>query len=158
MVFRDLAAQARKHLQAGEFETAATLFGRAIAFWQGPAGEDLPGTRRLVALLNGLNGERTAAIEGLARAAILAGRYSDAVTKLDHHIADHPTHESAWVLLTSAQYLGGNAAIAQATARRAARVLADGVGLDPGADLKAAEEATIRHDDDWFRRYLRNAN
>lgn len=152
--FRDLVIRGRALLRRREFDAAAAAFADAVALWRGQADAGLPDAKRLTALADVVNRERLSAIEAFARAAILARRLPDAIVELDRSVIDDPTRETAWVLMACAHYLNGNAAAAQATLRRAYRALDDAVGLGPSRDLRTAEHAAIRHDDEWFRAYL----
>ncbi|QSB14665.1 hypothetical protein JQS43_24925 [Natronosporangium hydrolyticum] len=152
--FRSLRAEAKKKLLAGRNEEAAVELKKAIAIWRGPFGEDLANTGRLTAIARGVNNERTLAVEQLGRVAITIRNVGEAIQLLDRHVNDSPTRESGWVLLACAHYMNGNPAIAQSTVRRACQALSEEVGLLPSADLRAAENAAVRHDDRWFQRHL----
>lgn len=154
LVFRNWVFRGRRQLRAGEFASAASSLNHAIGLWRGLPGADLPHTGRLSAMLAGLRAELMTATEDKCRAAILSGQHSEAIADLEWHVASYPTHESAWALLACAHYLNGNAAVAQSAVRRAYQMIGSQVGLPPSAALKAAEEAAVRHDDEWFRSYL----
>ena len=58
-----------------------------------------------------------------------------------------PMRERRWCLLALAQYRNGRQAEALRTLRRLRRVLAQELGLDPGPEVTALEQAILRQDD-----------
>jgi DNA-binding SARP family transcriptional activator len=154
IVHRDRVFCGRRQLRASEFASAASSLNHAIGLWRGLPGTDLPQTGRLSAMLAALRAELMTAAEHKCRAAILSGQHSEAIADLEWHVASYPTYESAWAQLACAHYLNGNAAVAQSAVRRAYQMIGTQVGLAPSAALKAAEEAAVRHYDEWFRSYL----
>ena len=61
-------------------------------------------------------------------------------------MAEAPLREQRWALLALAQYQAGRQGDALRTLHRARTVLASRVGLDPGPDLVALEQAILRQD------------
>jgi hypothetical protein len=57
-----------------------------------------------------------------------------------------PLRERRWALLAQAQYLAGRQMEALRTLRRVRVVLSRDLGLDPGPDLVALEQAILRQD------------
>ncbi|MFD8600432.1 BTAD domain-containing putative transcriptional regulator [Kitasatospora sp. NPDC059646] len=131
--FLDTLARARRH------PAAVDDLGAALAHWHGPAYADLPDsawTRRERTRLEEL---RLDAVELRARLLLDAGRGDGLAAELGAHVAEHPWREPAWALLARAQYRAGRQADALATLRRARRMLADQLGLDPGPELRHLE-------------------
>ncbi len=58
-----------------------------------------------------------------------------------------PLRERRWQLLALAQYQAGRQTEALRTVNRVKRVLAEQLGIDPGPELAALEEAILRQDD-----------
>lgn len=154
LVFRRLAAVGREQLNRSRPGVAAAYLRRALDASSQDAGEDLPKTRRLNALMHCLNDIRRVVAEDLGRAELMAHRATDAIPVLTRLVADHPIRERGWALLASAHYLAGNPAEAQAVVRRGYDALDAAVSLYPGVDLRGAERAAVSHDTGWFERYL----
>lgn len=131
--FQDALARARRS------PDAVTGLGAALAAWRGPAYADVTGSawaRRERTRLEELRGE---GVELRARILLDSGEGADLVAELGAHVAEHPWREPAWALLARALHRAGRRADALATLRRARAMLADQLGLDPGADLRRLE-------------------
>jgi predicted ATPase len=66
--------------------------------------------------------------------------------ELESLVAEHPLRERLWRLLVLALYRGERQADALAAYRRARAVLTGELGLEPGADLRALEQAVLRQE------------
>ncbi len=62
-------------------------------------------------------------------------------------VKEAPLRERRWQLLALAQYQAGRQTEALRTVHRVKRVLAEQLGIDPGPELAALEEAILRQDD-----------
>ena len=62
-------------------------------------------------------------------------------------VREAPLRERRWQLLALAQYQAGRQTEALRTVNRVKRVLAEQLGIDPGPELAALEEAILRQDD-----------
>jgi DNA-binding SARP family transcriptional activator len=133
---------------------SAELLASAVELWRGRPGDDLPVTRRLTALCDGLWHRYLLTCEELARLLLGCGRHGEALALLHRHTGQEATREHGWTLLAAAHYRAGDPARAQAVLRRAARIIGEELGLDPGPHLKAAEAAVVRHDREWFDQLL----
>ena len=67
-----------------------------------------------------------------------------------------PMRERRWVLLATAQYQAGRQTEALRTIHRVKSLLAERLGLDPGPELAALEEAILRQDDGVRSRRVRS--
>ncbi|WKD32154.1 AfsR/SARP family transcriptional regulator [Streptomyces xanthophaeus] len=151
--FERLLGRARAALPA-EPDAAGVLLREALALWQGPAyaeTADEPWTHAEIMRLGEL---RLAARElgiaaGLRGGADIAGAVAEAASLT----RDEPLREEAWRLHALALWAAGRQADALSVLRRARTVLADEVGLDPGAALVELEKAVLAQDD----RVLRDA-
>ncbi|MFF9276938.1 BTAD domain-containing putative transcriptional regulator [Streptomyces griseosporeus] len=113
--------------------------GEALAAWRGPAYADVPDSpwaQRERARLEEL---RLEAVELRARLLLDRGEGPELVAELGAQVAAHPWREPAWELLARALHRAGRQAEALATLRRARTMLADQLGLDPGAGLRRLE-------------------
>ncbi|WP_245886001.1 AfsR/SARP family transcriptional regulator [Xylanimonas oleitrophica] len=117
----------------------------ALALWRGTpyAGIDAPWARTERARLTEL---RLDAVERRADALLTLGRAAEAVADLNAHTAAHPWREEGWRLLALALYRSGRQADALAVLRRARRVLAETLGVDPGPALARLETQVLRHE------------
>ncbi|MGW4727816.1 BTAD domain-containing putative transcriptional regulator [Streptomyces shenzhenensis] len=127
-------------------ERALERLDAALALWRGPAYADFAGQEwcrgeraRLTELL-------LHAVERRAETLLALGRAAEAVPDLDAHTAAHPWREHAWRLLALALYRTGRQADALAVLRRARASLADGLGLDPGPELRRLEAEILAQD------------
>ncbi|MFD5409681.1 BTAD domain-containing putative transcriptional regulator [Streptomyces nojiriensis] len=144
--FERLLGRARDALPA-EPDTAAALLREALALWQGPAYADTADEPWTHAEIMRLGELRLAARElgiaaGLRGGADIAGAVAEAASLT----RDEPLREEAWRLHALALWAAGRQADALSALRRARTVLADEVGLDPGAALVELEKAVLTQD------------
>jgi len=132
-VFERLVRQGAAALERGEATAAARDLGEALALWRGPALADLP-DRSAAARPDALREEATRA---RVEADLLLGRAADAVPELKELTAAHPYDEPLHALLIRALRDSGRGADALAAYETARRALADGLGTDPGPELRA---------------------
>ncbi|MFE8916553.1 BTAD domain-containing putative transcriptional regulator [Streptomyces globisporus] len=131
--FEDALARARRT------PDGLTDLDAALATWRGPAyaeGADSAWAQRERARLEEL---RLEGVELRAGLLLDAGRGAELVADLGAHVTEHPWREPAWGLLARALHRAGRQADALATLRRARTMLADQLGLDPGAGLRRLE-------------------
>jgi predicted ATPase/DNA-binding SARP family transcriptional activator len=83
--------------------------------------------------------------DGLA-ARLALGAAGELTGELESLVALHPLRERLWALLITALYRSGRQADALAAHRRVARLLADELGIDPGAELAELELQVLAHD------------
>ncbi len=139
----------------------ARLLGEALELWQ-----DVPLTGLGTESLEGrpwLIEERLQAIERLVDARLAIGDHSAVVADLTGLTREHPLRERGWAQLMLALYRGGRQADALAAYRRLAGLLAEELGVDPGAEVRQLHQAiltgdvpheTVREEepaDDWAR-------
>ena len=74
------------------------------------------------------------------------GTTSEVLAELPTRVAAAPLRERRWALLATAQYQAGRQGDALRTLHQARRVLVDELGLDPGPELVALEQAILRQD------------
>lgn len=125
-------------------QAAHPLLAGALDLWRGPAYAEVadapwaaPEAARLAEL-------RLHAVELHADAALALGRAAETAAALDAHTAEHPWREDAWRLLALALYRAGRRRDALAVLRRAAALLRDELGLDPGERLRRLEADILR--------------
>ncbi|WP_328477380.1 AAA family ATPase [Actinoplanes sp. NBC_00393] len=131
---------------AGNHQLAAKLLTEAVDLWRGEPLAGLPDEAGVAAERARLGGLLLLARERRAAAWTRCGRAAEAVTELELLTAEHPLRESLWAALIEALYAAGRQADALDAYRRCARALADELGIDPGPQLRALEQAVLRQD------------
>ncbi len=116
--------------------------GRAEVDFDGLDGDSplagLADTRMVAAARARLDELRLAAIERRLRER-MAVDPSGVAAELEHLVAEHPLRESLWAILLVARYRAGAQSEALATYQRARRALIEGVGVEPGPELRKLE-------------------
>jgi DNA-binding SARP family transcriptional activator/WD40 repeat protein len=144
--FERLLVRGRELMTLGEPERASYVIGESLALWHGRALVDLedwePG-RVEAARLEEL---RLEAEEAGVDASLRAGRHREVLGEAQALVAASPLREDRWALLSLAQYRSGRQGDALRTLHRARTVLAAELGVDPGPDLVALEQAILRQD------------
>lgn len=136
--FEDALARARRT------PDALTDLDAALATWRGPAYADVTGSVWAQRERTRLEELRLEGVELRARLILDSGSGGELVAELGAHVTEHPWREPAWGLLVRALHRAGRQADALATLRSARRMLADQLGLDPGADLRRLETDILR--------------
>ena len=120
--------------------------GEALALWRGPALRELerwdPG--RVEA--GRLEELRLDAEEIRLEASLRAGRHREVLAETQARVAEAPLRERRWALLALAQYQAGRQGDALRTLHQARTVLVRELGVEPGPDLVALEQAILRQD------------
>ncbi|WP_433349724.1 AfsR/SARP family transcriptional regulator [Microtetraspora malaysiensis] len=123
-------------------EAAAHAFDEALALWRGPALADLHAVPYLANAAALLEERRLAVIEARAEAYLALGRRID----LSAEAAEHPFRERLQGLAMRALAASGRQAEALALYENTRQALAEGLGVDPGPDLRDAHLAVLRGD------------
>ena len=144
--FEHLIGRARELLALGEPERAAYVLDEALSLWRGDPFTELaewgPGRielERLVELREDAEDLRTEAL-------LRCGRHQEALAPAVRLVQEAPFRERRWGLLALAQYQDGRQRDALETLHRARAVMVKELGLDPGPDLTALEQAILRQD------------
>ncbi|MFJ8793353.1 BTAD domain-containing putative transcriptional regulator [Streptomyces sp. NPDC102462] len=131
-LFERLVRDGTTALESGDPAAAERTLTKALALWRGPALADLPDrTAATRAEARHLEAVRTR-----AEAALRLGRAHDLVPELRELTSAHPYDESLHALLVRALRDTGRGADALAAYETARRTLADGLGTDPGRELR----------------------
>ncbi|NKX55805.1 AfsR/SARP family transcriptional regulator [Arthrobacter mobilis] len=117
--------------------------GDALALWRGAAYADFAGEPWAAAEIARLDELRYAARERHAAASLALGKIPEAVASLEAILDQSPLRETAWQLLVLALYRGERQGDALAAVRRARRVLADELGVEPGPALRRLESDVL---------------
>lgn len=140
--FEHLVAEAR----TADPETAAQKLRAALALWRGPALADLAYEPFVQAEIARLEELRLAALDQRIDADLAAGRHAEIVGELEGLVSGHPLRERLRCQLMIALYRSGRQAEALDAYREARRELSEGLGLEPGEELRQLEHAILQHD------------
>lgn len=141
--FRTLVADAKRTADAGE---AARRLRVALDLWRGPILTDVRHDVLHRDLVPSLTDEVLAALSSRVEADLEAGRHAEVVPELRGLIAEYPLREGFWAQLMLALYRDGQQSEALAMYRRLSRMLADELGIDPGAAARRLHEAILVSD------------
>jgi YVTN family beta-propeller protein len=126
---------------------AASKLRDALLLWRGaPLAEfaDEPFAQTEIVRLEEL---RLSAIEDRIDADLALGRHAEVVAEVESLVSRNPYRERLRRQLMLALYRSGRQADALAAYQDARRTLTDGLGLEPGEELKRLERQILAHDD-----------
>ena len=144
--FDRILARARELLARGEAEHAGYVVEEALALWRGRAFVDVLEWDLGRIEAERLEGLRLDAQELRLEAMVRSGQHETVLTDLLALVRAQPLREHRWGLLALAQYQSGRQSDALATLRQVRGVLARELGLDPGPELVALEQAILAQD------------
>ena len=124
----------------------AQTLREALALWRGPALSDFAYDDFVYAEAARLEELRLLALERRIETDLELGAGPDLVPELESLVAEHPLRERLRADLMVALYRAGRQADALGAFREARRLLADELGLEPSAELRALEGAILRQD------------
>ena len=145
--FEQLVEQGRRALAAGHSREAAAVLRQAESLWRGPPLADLAFEPFAQTAIARLEEQQLAALEARVEADAAAGRHAELVSELRHLVAEHPTRERLAGQLMLALYRCGRQAEALDAYQDARRKLAEEIGVEPGPELRALQEAILHHDE-----------
>jgi predicted ATPase/DNA-binding SARP family transcriptional activator len=119
--------------------------GAAMRLWHGRPFVDLEGWSPAEPARARLQELHDHAEEELVAAALRSGEAGSLVAELEALVAAAPFRERRWVLLIEALYTTGRQADALAAFNRVRRLLIEELGVEPGPELVAANEAVLAH-------------
>ncbi len=144
--FRYLMGKARSERDAGSERQAVHTFAEALALWDGPVAANTPAPVRSHTVFTALEREHVAAVNEATDLALRCGLPKPVLVPLQwvtsQHPFDEPSHSRLILALAAAGYRA-DALDVYATIRGR---LADELGIDPGAELRAAHEAVLREE------------
>ncbi len=126
-------------------ETAARVdaLEATLAAWSGEPYADLPDHPDVVAARAGLDQARAAAEELRLTGLLALGEHTSVLATTESLTGRYPLRERLWALHALALVRGGRQADSLAALRTVRGVLAEELGLDPGAELRALEQAVL---------------
>ncbi|MEW2393552.1 BTAD domain-containing putative transcriptional regulator [Streptomyces venezuelae] len=137
--FERLTREGRAALDGGDPALAARTLRDALALWRGPALADL--SDRAAAARP--EAQRAEAVRTRIEADLALGHAPDVVPELRELTSSQPYDEALRALLIRALRDSGRGADALAAYEEARRALADGLGADPGPELRALHAALL---------------
>ncbi|MDI5975106.1 BTAD domain-containing putative transcriptional regulator [Amycolatopsis magusensis] len=141
--FDDLARRARASRFA-EPQVALALFAQALREWRGPVLAGLPPNLRAHPVALAVSSRRLATAFDYADTALAAGEGARAVGELQELAGEEPWHEGLSARLMLALAASGQQAAALALFAEVRQRLADELGVEPGAELRAAHLRVVR--------------
>ncbi|MGV9884611.1 AfsR/SARP family transcriptional regulator [Streptomyces sp. NPDC003006] len=144
--FDALADRARAAAAAHAAERASALLGRALALWRGEPLSDVPSERLRLEVVPALNERRLSALELRTDAEFRLGRHADALPRLRELTAAHPLQERFWAQRMLALYCSGRQGEALDCYSTVSALLADELGVDPGAELRRLHQQILTAD------------
>lgn len=143
MRFRSLVDSAHAEDDA---ELRAGRFREALDLWRGPALAEFPYAEFALREAASLEELRLIAVEGRISADLAAGAGGELVPELEDLIAAHPLRESLRASLMLALYRAGRQAEALRAYAATRQELGEELGIEPGPELRALEEAILMQD------------
>jgi predicted ATPase/class 3 adenylate cyclase/DNA-binding winged helix-turn-helix (wHTH) protein len=141
--FAILTADAQQANRRRAAHEALPLLDEALGLWRGAAFEEFASEEFARAEAVRLDELRLLAIEERADAKLALGEHSELVGELESLVSAHPYRERVWGQLMLALYRTGRQAEALRTYTRVRELLADGLGIAPGTELRDLEQAIL---------------
>jgi DNA-binding SARP family transcriptional activator len=146
-VFESLVREGRRAYAAGDPERAAAQLAEALALWHGSPLADVPPTPLIETEAERLADLRLDASELRITAELACGSHAQVIPELRRLLADHSLRENLWLLLMRALDGAGRHAEALEAYGQARSVLAEELGVDPGAELRQCYAELLAKDD-----------
>jgi DNA-binding SARP family transcriptional activator len=145
--FQRLVVQARSLHEGGESSAALATYDRALGCWRGAAFADVRFESFGRSESERLEELRVAALAERIDCELQLGRHEHVVAELEPLVAEHPLRERFRAQLMLALYRSGRQADALAAYQDARRRLVEDLGVEPGPELRALEQAILRQDE-----------
>jgi DNA-binding SARP family transcriptional activator/ABC-type branched-subunit amino acid transport system substrate-binding protein len=145
--FRVLREQGQAELEAGTADEAARTLRRALGLWRGSPLSDLANESFATTAARELEDERLTALEVRIDADLACGRHAELVGELTSLVRAHPLRERLRVQLMLALYRSGRQSDALEAYSDARQTLVADLGLEPGPELQALQQAILTHDE-----------
>ena len=144
--FVNSAEDARTARTEGRWTTAAELSRRALALWRSDRVTSLDDSTLLSGELSSLTELRRQTRSIHLEATLALGGHEEGVAELEAAVSAEPLVERWWELLMIALYRSGRQADALDAYKRAAAVLGEELGIEPGPALANLEERILLQD------------
>jgi DNA-binding SARP family transcriptional activator/predicted negative regulator of RcsB-dependent stress response len=140
-----LVTDGRAAAAEGRLPDAARYLRTALGLWRGPALGGV-GSTVIGVTATRLNENRLAVLEECIGLELELGLHHDVIGELAELVAANPLREGLRGQLMLALYRDGRQADALASFRAGREVLVEGLGLDPGQELRDLERAILAND------------
>ncbi|HEX8978015.1 MAG TPA: BTAD domain-containing putative transcriptional regulator [Solirubrobacteraceae bacterium] len=144
--FEALVGEGRAASRAGDPKRAGARLREALGLWRGPPLSEFAYEQFSQSEISRLEEERLTVLEDRIDADLALGEHVALVGELEGLVRDHPLRERLHGELMLALYRSGRQADALAHYRQTQTRLAEELGLDPGGDLRALEQAILTQD------------
>ena len=144
--FETLVRQGRQALAAGDCQGAGDELREALDLWHGGALADVPSSALVTAEADRLEESRLSALELRIEADLGCELHAELVPELRRLLSDQPLREGLWARLIRALDGAGRHAEALAAYGQAREVIAEELGVDPGAELQRLYQAMLSAD------------
>jgi class 3 adenylate cyclase/DNA-binding SARP family transcriptional activator len=144
--FEALVAEGRGALVAGNARHAARSLRAALGLWRGAPLADFTYEAFAQGEIARLEEARWAALEDRIDADLALGEHAAVAGELEALVREQPVREWLHALLMLALYRSGRQAEALGAYQRVRAQLSDGLGLEPGPELRALQSAILNHD------------
>jgi DNA-binding SARP family transcriptional activator len=147
-VFESLVREGGRAYAAGDPERAAAQLAEALALWRGSPLADVPATALVDTEARRLADLRLDAAELRIKAELACGSHAQVIPELRRLLADHSLRENLWLLLMQALDGAGRHAEALDVYGQARSVIAEELGVDPGAELRQFYARLLAEDEE----------
>ncbi|MER5219987.1 AfsR/SARP family transcriptional regulator [Streptomyces flaveus] len=144
--FRALTKQGKRAAATGRPEAALRHFTEALSGWRGPVAMGIPASARRHALFATVERELVDTTRMAADAALLCGRTEQVLPRLRRAAELDPMDESLHARLVMALAASGLQAEALTAYEEVRRLLAEELGVPPGAELAVAHTRVLRQE------------
>lgn len=144
--FEQLVDAAHQQMATGEMGAAADRLRAALSLWRGPPLGGVDIAELVEVEVPRLQEHRLSALEDRIEADLAVGRHAELIAEVRALVAAHPFRERLRGQLMIALYRAGRRAEALAAYRQGGAVLAEELGLDPGAELRRLEQMILTAD------------
>jgi DNA-binding SARP family transcriptional activator len=144
--FRVLVREGRAAITDGMPAHGVELLRDALSLWRGRALADLVETGICWSELAAIEDERLSALEDRLDAELACGRHREITPELEVLTATEPLRERLCLQFMLALYRSGRQADALRVYRRTREALIDGLGLEPGRELRELQQRILEHD------------
>jgi len=139
------SAEARRAAASGDWTKASAEYAAGLAQWRGAPLEDLPALAE-EPVIQRLDEERWAALQGRIEADLNLGRHTEVVAELRTLTQEQPLREGLHAQLMLALYQDGQQTEALDVFDALSRKLGDDAGLEPGSAMSELRERILRQD------------
>jgi DNA-binding SARP family transcriptional activator len=145
--FESCVREARAAVGRGDQRESVPLFAGALGMWRGRTFVELEGWDGATAEVARLEELRRSAEEEAIDARLALGAATESVADAEALVAAEPLREHRWVQLMRVLYRTGRQADALRAYQRARETLARELGIEPGSELRATEQAVLAQDE-----------